>query len=42
MLKFSEESKEVLYNKSNLLTLRKKDFRFLSKIAKRNKKKIVL
>lgn len=41
MLKFSEESKEVLYNKSNLLTLRKKDFRFLSKIAKRNKKKIV-
>ena len=41
MLKFSEESKEVLYNTSKLLTLRKKDFRFLSKIAKKNNKKIV-
>ncbi len=40
-MRYSKESKEVLYNKSDLLTLRKKDFKFLSRIAKKNKKKIV-
>ena len=34
-MRYSKESKEVLYNKSDLLTLRKKDFKFLSRIAKK-------
>lgn len=41
MIKYKKESKEVLYNKLNLLTLTKKDLNFLVKKAKKNKKKII-